>query len=84
MPPATLIRVGMVFLGGVFIPISTMPSFLQAISYLLPITYAVDLMQQATTGKIVGQALAIDAAALISFSIIFFVIAAIVLRRTLR
>ncbi len=84
MPPATLIRVAMVFLGGVFIPISAMPGFLQLVAYLLPITYAVDLLQQATTGQIFAQALVIDAAALLLFSIIFFVISTVVLKRTLK
>lgn len=84
MPPATLIRVAMVFLGGVFIPIATMPSFLQLIAHLLPITYAVDMLQQATTGQIMVQALVIDAAALIVFAILFFGIATLVLKRTLR
>lgn len=84
MPPATLIRVAMVFLGGVFIPLSAMPGFLQLVAYLLPITYAVDMLQQATTGQIFAQALVIDAAAMILFSIIFFVIATAVLKRTLR
>lgn len=84
MPPATLIRVAMVFLGGVFIPIAAMPSLLQFIAYLLPITYAVDILQQATTGQIITQALVVDATALILFSIMFFVIATMVLKRTLR
>ena len=84
MPPATLIRVAMVFLGGVFIPISAMPGFLQFAAYLLPITYAVDMLQQATTGQIFFQALVIDAAALIFFAIAFFAIATVVLKRTLR
>ncbi len=84
MPPATLIRVAMVFLGGVFIPIAAMPSFLQVISYLLPITYAVDILQQATTGQIVVQVLVFDAAALILFSVVFLMVATFVLKRTLR
>jgi ABC-2 type transport system permease protein len=84
MPPATLIRVAMVFLGGVFIPIAAMPGFLQVVSFLLPITYAVDILQQATTGQLIGQALAIDIIALTLFSVIFFVIASSVLKRTLR
>ena len=84
MPPATLIRVAMVFLGGVFIPIAAMPGFFQIISYLLPITYAVDLLQQATTGHLIGQGLAIDILALLLFSVIFFVIATLALKKTLR
>jgi ABC-2 type transport system permease protein len=83
MPPATLIRVAMVFLGGVFIPIATMPSSLQFIAYLLPVTYAVNMLQQATTGHIVAQALIADAGALILFSIVFFAVAVALLRRTL-
>jgi ABC-2 type transport system permease protein len=84
MPPATLIRVAMVFLGGVFIPIVNMPSFLQVISYLLPVTYAVDILHQATTGQLLYQSLFIDITALILFTIIFFAIATVVLRRTLK
>ncbi|MCL5949969.1 MAG: ABC transporter permease [Candidatus Bathyarchaeota archaeon] len=84
MPPATLIRIAMVFLGGVFIPIATMPSFLQVISYLLPITYAVNMLQMATTGQLISQALVIDVSALILFTLIFFALATLVLKRTLK
>ncbi len=84
MPPATLIRIAMVFLGGVFIPIAAMPSFLQVISYLLPITYAVDMLKQATTGQLISQALVIDVSALILFAVIFFALSTIVLKRTLK
>ena len=84
MPPATLIRVAMVFLGGVFIPIAAMPGFLRVVSYLLPITYAVDMLGQATTGQLIGQALVIDGVALILFTVIFFGVATLVLKRTLK
>ncbi len=84
MPPATLIRVAMVFLGGVFIPIAVMPSLLQLVAYLLPITYAVDMLQQATTGNIVAQALVIDIVALMLFSLLFLAISTWILKRTLR
>lgn len=84
MPPATLIRVAMVFLGGVFVPIAVMPGFLQVISYLLPITYAVDMLQQATTGQLISQTLVIDALALILFTVIFFAVATLVLKKTIK
>jgi ABC-2 type transport system permease protein len=84
MPPATLIRVAMVFLGGVFIPIAAMPNFLQVIAYLLPITYAVDMLHQATTGQIVALSLVVDGVALVLFTVIFFAIAVLVLKRTLK
>lgn len=83
MPPATLLRVAMVFLGGVFIPIAAMPEILQLVAYLLPITYAVDMLHQATTGHIIVQAFVVDAAALMLFSIVFFTAAVKILKRTL-
>lgn len=84
MPPATLIRVAMVFLGGVFIPVATMPSSLQLLAHLLPVTYAVDMLQQATTGHIVVQVLIADTGSLILFSVFFFAAAVALLKRTLR
>jgi ABC-2 type transport system permease protein len=83
MPPATLLRVPMVFLGGVLIPVATMPNFLQFISHLLPLTYAVDMLQQAITGNIVVQSFLVDIMALTLFSIVFLAIGVLVLERTL-
>jgi ABC-2 type transport system permease protein len=83
MPPATLLRVSMVFLSGVLIPVATMPNILQLIAYLLPLTYAVDMMQQAMTGQIVSQLFLLDSAVLILFSIFFLAAAVLTLRRTI-
>lgn len=83
MPPATLIRIAMVFLGGVFIPITAMPSTLQLVAHLFPVTYAVDILKQATTGQIVYLPLITDIAALIVFSLIFFSLAVALVRRSL-
>lgn len=84
MPPATLVRIAMVFLGGVFIPIATMPSYLQVISYLNPITYAVNMLGQATTGQIIAQDLAVDVIALLLFTVAFFVASRFILKKTLK
>ena len=84
MPPATLIRVAMVFLGGVFIPVAAMPSSLQFVAHLLPVTYAIDILEQATTGQLLASTLAVDAGALMLFSVIFYALAAFLLRRTIR
>ncbi|HKZ93381.1 MAG TPA: ABC transporter permease [Candidatus Bathyarchaeia archaeon] len=83
MPPATLLRVSMVFLSGVLIPVATMPNFLQIIAYLLPLTYAVDMLQQAMTGQIAAQLFLVDTSALVVFSFFFFVVAVWILKRTL-
>ncbi len=83
MPPATLLRVSMVFLSGVLIPVATMPNFLQVIAHLLPLTYAVDMLGQAMTGQITAQLFLVDTAALVVFSVVFFVAALLLLERTL-
>jgi ABC-2 type transport system permease protein len=83
MPPATLLRVVMVFLSGVLIPVATMPNFLQLIAYLLPLTYAVDMLQQAMKHQIAAQLFLVDTVALVVFSFFFFVVAVWVLKKTL-
>jgi ABC-2 type transport system permease protein len=83
MPPATLLRVSMVFLSGVLIPVTTMPNFLQIIAYLLPLTYAVDMMQQAMTGQIILQWFLLDTAAQMIFCVFFLVTAVLILKRNL-
>src|SRR4030065_442944 len=47
MPPATVVRIALVFLCGVFMPIGSMPISLQAVAYSLPLTYSVDALRQA-------------------------------------
>lgn len=83
MPPATLLRVAMVFLGGVFLPVAEMPIVLQFIAHLFPLTYAVEILQQATTGQIIVQAILVNAIVLILFSIFFFVAGVYILKKTL-
>ena len=61
----------------------TMPKFLQLIAYMLPLTYAVDMLQQAMTGQIAAQLLLVDTVALVVFSFFFFVAAVWILKRTL-
>lgn len=47
MPPATVIRIFMVFLCGIFQPISEQPIVLQMIAHFLPLTYSVQLFEYA-------------------------------------
>jgi ABC-2 type transport system permease protein len=39
-------RFPMVFLCGVFFPVTAMPAVLQAVGFLLPLTYSVDALRQ--------------------------------------
>jgi ABC-2 type transport system permease protein len=83
MPPATLIRVSMVFLSGVLIPVANLPNYLQPVAHLLPLTYAVDMLRQTMTGAITAQSFLVDIAALVIFSAFFFIAAVLILERTL-
>jgi ABC-2 type transport system permease protein len=66
-------RFPMIFLCGLFIPISQLPIFLRPISYLVPLTYGADLLKTAINqnGHI---ALGISLMVLLFFSIMLFLI----------
>ena len=44
-------RFPMIFLCGLFFPIASLPVFLRPLSYLLPLTYGVDILQGAILGE---------------------------------
>jgi len=48
--PSTLLRWGLLFISGVFIPLTEMSSTAQAVAYISPLTYAQDLMNHAVLG----------------------------------
>jgi len=83
MPPATVVRIAMVFLCGVFSPIEIMPTSLQAVAYSLPLTYSVNTLRQAMGGAINIQMFLIDLAVQIFYSIVFLAAAIWVLKRTI-
>src|SRR5690554_1870738 len=47
---SSFFRFPMLFLCGLFLPISSLPIFLRPISYLLPLTYGTDLLGEAILG----------------------------------
>lgn len=49
--PSTLLRWGLLFISGVFIPLGEMSPFARAIAYLSPLTYAQDVMNHAVLGR---------------------------------
>ena len=44
-------RFPMIFLCGLFIPVATLPVFLQPLSYILPVTYGVDILKYSIAGN---------------------------------
>ncbi len=49
--PSTLLRWGLLFISGVFIPLAEMGAVARAVAYLSPLTYAQDLMNHAVLGQ---------------------------------
>ena len=50
MMPSTLLRWGLLFISGVFIPLAEMAPVARAVAYVSPLTYAQDLMNHAVLG----------------------------------
>ncbi len=48
--PSTLLRWGLLFISGVFVPLAEMAPAAQAVAYLSPLTYAQDLVNNAVLG----------------------------------
>ena len=61
----------MLFLSGLFIPIDNLPIFLQPISYCLPLTYGVDILNKAITNTGIMNVW-FDCLVLIGISILLF------------
>jgi ABC-2 type transport system permease protein len=77
---ANAFRFPMIFLGGVFVPVSTLPSWLAIIARMLPLTYAVEALQVAMTGGTIST-LWLDLLVLTLFTVIFFSIAVRILAK---
>jgi ABC-2 type transport system permease protein len=77
---ANFIRFPMMFLGGVFVPLSEMPSSLQVVARLLPLTYSVEGFRSAINGGALYASL-VDLAILAGSTIVLFVFAVRILAR---
>jgi ABC-2 type transport system permease protein len=77
---ANFIRFPMMFLGGVFVPLASMPGWLQALARFLPLTYSVEALRSALSGGSWSIA-ALDLGALAAFSIVLFSMAVYTLAR---
>lgn len=78
---ANFIRFPMMFLGGVFVPVDSLPSALQIVARLLPLTYSVEALRTAVEGGSHASA-ALDLVALSAFAIVLFALAVHTLHKT--
>jgi ABC-2 type transport system permease protein len=75
---ANAFRFPMMFLGGVFVPVSALPLPLQIVARALPLTYGVEVLHVALAGGPASRA-ALDLAVLAGFTAVFFALAVRVL-----
>jgi ABC-2 type transport system permease protein len=66
-------RFPMIFLCGLFFPIMSLPVFIRPLSYILPVTYGVDILHGAVNGEHI-MSFALDFIILGAFCIVLFVL----------
>jgi len=64
-------RFPMIFLCGLFIPVATLPVFIRPLSYLLPVTYGVDILKYSITGDN-ALSIVLDLTLVLTFCFILF------------
>lgn len=79
---ANAFRFPMMFLGGVFVPVASLPLGLQVVARALPLTYAVEALDTALTGGSWVTAM-VDLGVLAAFTAVFFGLAMRTLARRL-
>lgn len=78
----SLVRFPLVFISGVFAPLSTLPSWGVILSSISPLTYFVDLTRASLAG-VSYYPIALDLTVLAVISIVFFIIALLIHRKTI-
>jgi ABC-2 type transport system permease protein len=79
---ANFIRFPMMFLGGVFVPVASLPLALQVVARALPLTYTVESLRLALHGGSLAEA-ALDLIVLAAFAAVLFALAVRVMARRL-
>ena len=79
---ANFIRFPMIFLGGVFLPVTTLPVALQVVARVLPLTYTVEALHAALGQPTLNQPV-LDLVALLTFTVGLFLATVWLLARRL-
>ena len=78
----TLVLTPMLLLSGVFFPVDQMPSYLQAVSAVLPLKHAIDVARPLLLGRI-PDALTVHVLVIAAYSVAAYYIALVLTRRRL-
>jgi ABC-2 type transport system permease protein len=84
MTMSNFFRFPMIFLCGVFFPVSTMPSPLPVLSYLLPLTYTVDGLKHCLLKEKGRIPLSLDLVILLGFVFLLFGLSLFIFKRRIR
>jgi len=81
MTLSNFFRLPMIFLCGVFFPVTAMPWILQVVGFALPLTYSVDALRQSLLGR--GGILPywLDILILLAYCMVLFEIATVIFRK---
>jgi ABC-2 type transport system permease protein len=72
----SIVQFPLMFLSGIFFPISFMPGWLQPVAAAMPLTYLADALRQTMVGGAAYASLGVDAVVLGAWMVICFLIAA--------
>jgi ABC-2 type transport system permease protein len=73
-----------IFLDGMFWPISTLPNYLQVVSYLMPLTYANDALQNIMVRGLGIRDVWMDIVVLLAFAVVMVALSALSLNKRLQ
>ena len=83
MTPLNIIRIPMMFISGIFAPITSLPTILQYIAYIMPLTHTVSSLQFALLSLGNMQTFFVNIGVLFLYTVVFMVIAAKRLEKSL-
>ncbi|MFW6117654.1 MAG: ABC transporter permease [Thermoproteota archaeon] len=75
MAPLNIIRIPMMFISGLFAPIASLPTLLQGIAYIMPLTHTVISLDYAILGVGGIQSFLVGIGALTFYAVLFLVVA---------
>jgi ABC-2 type transport system permease protein len=73
-------RFPMIFLCGLFFPIMSLPVFIRPLSYILPVTYGVDILHGAVNGEHI-MSFTLNFIILVAFCVVLFLLSLLNIRR---
>lgn len=79
---STMVKFPLMFISGVFIPLSRLPAVARSISLISPLTYFTDLMRYATGGTNYYSVFT-NLAAIIGFAVVFWIVAVTLHKRNM-